>query len=82
MTRLSLRQETDYILDLAKNDHSAALARLGAILDRTKRLEGNDLETANSFNAKLVTELRRRNPRLFVTYNPPSTATGQPLPVA
>lgn len=57
---LSLQQEADTIEDLARRDYSAARKRLGAILDRVKRLEGDERDFAMQFNARLVESLRER----------------------
>lgn len=63
--RLSLRQEADRIEDVSRQNIPAAVAALNAILDRPKRLEGHEQIVALTFNAKLVTELRRRRARIF-----------------
>lgn len=62
---LSLQQESDTIEDLARRDHSAARKRLDAILDRVKRLEGDERDFAMEFNVKLVESLRERNVMIF-----------------
>lgn len=79
---LSLKQEADRIEDMARVNRPEALASLNALLDRPRRLDGHDKETAMSFNARLVTELRRRIPSLLSTYYPPHNPNGQQLPTA
>lgn len=68
--RLSLRQEADRLEDLARTDIPAARAALNAILDRPKRLDdAQENRSALSFNAKLITELRKRRVRIFASMN-------------
>jgi hypothetical protein len=82
MQKLNLRQEADHLEDLARRNRPAALAALNAILDRVKRLDGQERDQAMNFNARLIGELRQRGVKLYTVYYPPENPNGQPLPVA
>lgn len=62
---MNLKQEADRIEDLARRDRKAARETIDAILDRTKRLTGDERDAAMQFNARLMTELRRRNVLIY-----------------
>lgn len=70
LERLSLKQEADRIEDIARTDIPAARKALEAMTDRAKRLKGGEQVSALDFNARLVTELRKRGVRIYTWPSP------------
>jgi hypothetical protein len=56
--------EAARIKEIARRDVADAQAALDAFLDRVKRLDDEEIPAALTFNAQLVTELRRRGCRV------------------
>lgn len=66
--RMSIEAEAARIETVALNHPAEALRALGALLDRPKRLTGVERAAALDFNARLVSELRRRDVKIWGTH--------------